>query len=1314
MSRHQTITIFAAFAALALGGCHFDDEAEGLPEVGTPEAGMPDAAPGCEEGAVEACAIIDGCSGERTCVAGVFGDCIAPPERCDGADNDCDGETDEGYAGLGETCSTGEGACAADGVNVCVPSGDAVACDATAGQPGDEVCNGLDDDCDGTTDEDFGGGQPCETGQAGVCAAGMTICGDDGTRCVAGAEPSDELCDGLDNDCDGATDEGEDGSLLTRDCYDGPADTVGNGPCLGGTQTCEAGVYGACVGQVLPGVEICDGLDNNCSGESDDVDGGCACLPGETRDCYSGPEGTAGVGACQMGTQTCLEDGSTYGPCDGEVVPAVEVCATRAQDLDCDGDTDDVPGTGEACSAGVGACLVDGVTACGADDIIACTAVAGMPSDEICDGIDNDCDGAVDDVATLGEACALGVGACAADGVRVCDLDEGAVVCNAAEGAPVVEICDGIDNDCNGVVDDVAGLGDACEVGVGACLAAGSRVCDLDAGALVCDAVAGAPSAEVCDGIDNDCDGMADDVAGIGEACEVGAGACLAAGVRICDLGAGAVVCDAVAGQPGAEVCDGIDNDCNGTADDLSGLGDACTVGVGACAVDGTRVCDMGTGALTCDAVAGQPGDETCDGLDNDCNGTVDDVEGVGDVCQVGVGACLSVGARICNVDLGTLVCDAIAGGGQQEICDGIDNDCDGEIDDVDGLGDACSVGQGVCQRNGTRVCDLGARQVVCDAQPGNPQNEICDGLDNNCNGEVDDVAGRGDACSAGTGGCARNGTRVCDVPGRQLVCNAQPGNPQNEICDGVDNNCNGQVDDVAGLGAACSAGTGACQRNGTRVCDVGAQQLVCNAQPGNPQNEICDNIDNNCNGQVDDVAGLGAACTAGQGICQRNGTNVCNVPARQLVCSAQPGPSGNETCDNRDEDCDGRTDENVTQQCYPGPGGTQNVGTCRGGTQTCNAGNFGACQGAVTPIAEFCSGQDNNCNGQIDDVYAEFDARDFAADQQCFDFALGDINRNGRADVVCSLNANDGRLAYWHDAGPGNFGAVRYAPAAPIRSYKVEMADLDRDGDNDVVGVGPFMPPQVWINNNGNLAAPVAAFNFDFGGGPTTSGLALADMTGDGIIDIVASIGAPGDPASWRLAIARGNGNGTFQAAATPATGPDLYDIQIGDIDQDGDLDVMAMSGLTAGIFRNNGGGNYANYQELIAFPNYPQKSMYTDFTGDGRADWVIGTEARWFFGRAQGNGFAFVETADRGTLMAVGAADLDCDPLPEIVMTRSNPGSPIVIVGEPPTQSRVFERFSAHGWSLEGADINADGLDDLILPRANGGGFYLLTQRP
>ena len=175
---------------------------------------------------------------------------------------------------------------------------------------------------------------------------------------------------------------------------------------------------------------------------------------------------------------------------------------------------------------------------------------------------------------------------------------------------------------------------------------------------------------------------------------------------------------------------------------------------------------------------------EICDQIDNNCNGEIDE----NDICSQ------------------TDTCVAT-----EEICDGFDNDCDNEIDEDD-----------VCITPGTCI----------------ETDEICDGIDNDCNGEIDE-------------------NDVCQTQDECI--------PNEEICDGIDNDCNGEIDENA-------------------VCQTQDECV--------PNEEICDGIDNDCNGEIDE-------------------NDVCSHP---YDCD-KPG----ETCN--EPTCDGEIDENGT--CIPSTSST-------------------------------------------------------------------------------------------------------------------------------------------------------------------------------------------------------------------------------------------------------------------------------------------------------------------------------------------------------------------------------------------------------
>ncbi len=528
---------------------------------------------------------------------------------------------------------------------------------------------------------------------------------------------------------------------------------VDRGECRTGTERCIDGLWGRCEGAVEAAPERCNGLDEDCDGRSDegfalggqckyrdelgrDIDGVYACDP-ETADaeCRPLPDCDAdvdgdGVNVCQ----DCDDEDPTNFPgnaerCDGE-------------DNDCDGLTDEPFQLGEVCYNGLGVCRRGGVTVCHVRGLDTdCDAVPADPAGpELCgDDVDEDCDGALDEGFDLGQPCFAGVGACRRQGVTDCNADGDDIECGAEAGNPVDEMCgNGVDDDCDGDLDEGFAIGARCREGVGACARSGVLRCEGDG--VACDVDVGDPAAEICGNArDDDCDGTVDEGFAIGLDCQVGEGACHREGFLVCNAERDGVDCSAAGGEPGAEVCgNGIDDDCDAAIDEGFVLGVRCEAGQGDCLRVGRAVCDDEGAGVVCDVEPGFPGVERCDGRDNDCDGEVDEGYVLGEMCEVGLGVCRNVGRSECSPVGIDVQCDVEPLAGRLELCDEQDDDCDGEVDeDFPDVGLACDDDDPDQCARGFFGCDLASGRMLCLEDIPSP--EACNHLDDDCDFEIDE-----------------------------------------------------------------------------------------------------------------------------------------------------------------------------------------------------------------------------------------------------------------------------------------------------------------------------------------------------------------------------------------------------------------------------------------------------------------------------------------------------------------------------------------------------------------------------------------------
>ncbi len=717
----------------------------------------------------------------------VAADC--PPDyACDGtvctrleSKGECPCDVEGKQLGSATHCATTNAAGQCKGKRGCGKDG-LSACDAKV--PVAELCNGMDDDCDGSNDEDTVG-KPCEVKNDHGACPGTSTC-DGATAGCKGQEPEAELCDGKDQNCDGKADESFDDTDQdsTADCVDEDDD---NDTILDVPDNCP--------------------VQANTGQEDHDLDGkGDVCDPDD--------------------------DADTIGD-EKDNCPLVQ--NTSQDDLDLDGQ-------GDACD-----------------------------SDKDGDGVDNDKDNCpIDANADQADLDQNGIGdECSGD-------KDGDGVPDAGDNCPKVKNADQLDSDQDGV-------GNVCD---------DDDDGDLDPDVVDCaplDATASHTAAELCNVKDDDCDGQTDEVDAKGCAVfyldadkdtfgqsKLSQCLCVPSGdytaIQSGDCNDGSTASNPLA----PEVCDGIDNDCDTTADELGALG--CTVyytdqDKDTFGLPGSELCQC---TPTVDHPTAKGGDcddlvittnpggtETCGGKDENCNMEVDE-EGAlfcktffrdvdGDTWGVqGLTKCLCLpsspysATQTGDCDDSTSTTSPVAA----ELCDGADNNCNTLVDegsptnctlffvDNDGDGFGANGGASVCKCQAiapfSAVVQGDCNDGTGSISPVAP--EICNGKDDNCNTTADE--GMPDTDGDGTKDCLDSDDDNDGTPDAQ---DCQPLNSAIPSC--LNKDCG---DD--GCGKSCGSCPGDFCQSATPACmALGRCQSIVNPDlPSSTQNRCtpCGNID--------------------------------------------------------------------------------------------------------------------------------------------------------------------------------------------------------------------------------------------------------------------------------------------------------------------------------------------------------------------------------------------------------------------------------------------------------------------------------------
>ena len=332
----------------------------------------------------------------------------------------------------------------------------------------------------------------------------------------------------------------------------------------------------------------------------------------------------------------------------------------------------------------------------------------------------------------------------------------------------------------------------------------------------------------------------------------------------------------------------------------------------------------------------------------------------------------------------------------------------------------------------------------------------------------------------------------------------------------------------------------------------------------------------------------------------------------------------------------------------------------------------------------------------------------------------VGDLNGDGLIDIVL------GKGRHWPlynrvllNDGRGSFTA-RSLGTAPDRTYSAALADLDRDGDLDIV-VSNDAPDRklVYLNDGKGHFTEAGAF-----GSPTwsTRYVTLADLNGDGYPDIVAANRGDYPQSPTPSFICLNDRKGHF-IACDPLPTESVTSIVAADFDGDGALDLFVphRDGGQSIVLWNDGKGHFPASTKVGPAATWIRMGAAGDFDGDGRFDLVIIEERKRaafvIFNRGQRR-FGDLEQlpGQPRPPYALAVADLNRDGRPDIVVGNVEmPGSVYFNTGQGHTFQEVpWNNGKGTVYGLAFADFDGDGWPDIVAARSDAPNAIWFSTKP